>query len=75
MARPVVATTQALEGIGARVGEEVLRADSAEAFAAAVTAAAEREDLGAAARARVLRDFAWDDNLARVDTLLEGSPA
>ncbi len=73
MARPVVATAQALEGIGARVGEEVLLADSADQFAVAVLSAADRDDLGPAARARVLCDFAWDDNLARVDTLLEGA--
>lgn len=72
MARTLVATPQALEGIDARVGEEVRRADSAAELARETLAALEDgPGLGAAARARVLQDFAWDRALARVDRLLE----
>ena len=71
MARTVVATPQALEGIGARVGEEVRRAASASDLARETLAALDGPDLGPAARARVLNDFAWDSTLARVDRLLE----
>ena len=71
MARPVVATPQALEGIVARAGAEVLVAAEADDMVAAVSAALATPAMGAAARARVLADFAWDANLARVDELLE----
>jgi len=71
MARTVVATPQALEGINARVGEEVRCAASAADLARETLAALEGPELGPAARARVLNDFAWDSALARVDRLLE----
>lgn len=71
MARTVVATPQALEGINARVGEEVRCAASAADLARETLAALAGPDLGPAARARVLNDFAWDSALARVDRLLE----
>lgn len=71
MARNVVATSQALEGIGARVGEEVRRADDARGLARETLAALDGPDLGAAARTRVMSDFTWNSALARVDRLLE----
>ncbi|MBU1664310.1 MAG: TIGR03087 family PEP-CTERM/XrtA system glycosyltransferase [Gammaproteobacteria bacterium] len=71
MARTVVATPQALEGINAWVGEEVRCAASAADLARETLAALEGPELGPAARARVLNDFAWDSALARVDRLLE----
>jgi sugar transferase (PEP-CTERM/EpsH1 system associated) len=71
MARTLVATPQALEGIAARVGEEVRCAGSAAELLRETLAALEGPDLGAAARARVLNDFAWETALARVDRLLE----
>lgn len=71
MARNLVATPQALEGIHARVGEEVRRADDAAGLARETLAAIDGPDLGAAARARVINDFTWDRALARVDPLLE----
>jgi len=75
MARPVVATPQALEGIAARTGAELMVAGDAAAMAGAVMAALEKPELGRAARARVLADFAWDASLARVDALLEETRA
>jgi sugar transferase (PEP-CTERM/EpsH1 system associated) len=71
MARNLVATPQALEGIHARVGEEVRRAVDAVELARETLAALDGPDLGAAARARVMNDFTWDRALARVDPLLE----
>jgi sugar transferase (PEP-CTERM/EpsH1 system associated) len=71
MARTLVATPQALEGIDARVGEEVRCATTAVDLVHETLAALDGPDLGAAARARVMNDFAWDSALARVDQLLE----
>jgi sugar transferase (PEP-CTERM/EpsH1 system associated) len=71
MARTLVATPQALEGIAARPGEEVRCAATAADLARETLAALDGPDLGPAARARVLNDFAWDSALARVDRLLE----
>ena len=71
MARTLVATPQALEGIAARLGEEVRCAATAADLARETLAALDGPDLGPAARARVLIDFAWDSALAIVDPLLE----
>lgn len=71
MGRPVVATPQALEGIDAQQGREILVADDAAATVTAVMAAMENPELGPAARARVENDYNWAHNLARVDQLLE----
>ncbi len=71
MARNVVATPQALEGIDARIGEEVRVAADADALARETLAALDGPDLGAAARARVMTDFTWNSALARVAPLLE----
>ena len=71
MAKNLVATPQALEGIHARVGEEVRLAADTAALARETLAALDGPDLGPAARARVLNDFTWDRALARVDRLLE----
>jgi sugar transferase (PEP-CTERM/EpsH1 system associated) len=71
MAKPVVATPQALEGIAAVPEQEVRVAADAAGLAAAVLAARNDATSGAAARRRVLNDFSWANNLARVDQLLE----
>lgn len=77
MGRPVVATPEAAEGIAAEPGRELVIAAGASAFAGQVGAllddAAARASMGAAARARVLADFAWDAHLAALDELL-GTP-
>jgi sugar transferase (PEP-CTERM/EpsH1 system associated) len=71
MARPVVATPQALEGIDAIPDIEVRVAGDAAAMAAAVLTALNDSRAGPAARQRVLESFSWAHNLARVDQLLE----
>jgi len=72
MARPTVVTRDALEGIEATPGREVLLADTAEAFAAACLEAARPEaaPMGRAARQRVLSDYVWAERLRGFDELL-----
>ncbi len=71
MAKTVVCTPQAYEGITADVGKELLVAEGPGAFAAACLRVMDGLDLGAAARARVLADFDWGARLAKLGTLLE----
>jgi sugar transferase (PEP-CTERM/EpsH1 system associated) len=74
MARPVVLTPDALEGIVATPGREVILAETAPAFADACIALVQGSNgpaIGAAARARVLRDYDWDACLARYDDMLQ----
>lgn len=73
MARPVVVSAQALEGIEAVPGTELLLADGADAFAATIARllAAPDASLGAAARAKVERQYSWPSNLARIEARLE----
>ena len=73
LARPVVLTSVALEGIKAEPGREVILANTTEDFAAACCRLATFGDLGgigAAARRCVLRDFDWSVTLRRFDDLL-----
>lgn len=73
MGKTVIATPQALEGIAARVGEEILCADTPGQMAARVDQVLAGRDLGGAARARVASDYAWEASLARLDASLEGN--
>jgi sugar transferase (PEP-CTERM/EpsH1 system associated) len=73
MARPVVLTPDALEGINATPGQEVILAETTQSFADACIALAHNAAgpaIGAAARARILRDYDWDACLARYDDIL-----
>ena len=76
MARPVVATPQAFAGINAVAGRDLLVADGAAAFAAAVAAVLDGQHpgLGAAARAAVLQRHAWSATLAGLDAMLAPGP-
>ena len=73
MALPVVASPQALEGIQAHPGQDILMADGAQNFIAAIGAVLDghHAGIGAAARSAMLGHYAWDDNLRRVDALLD----
>jgi len=71
MAKTVVATPQALEGIDAIPGREVLLAGDPRTMAASILAALNDTEIGPAARRRVIESFSWAHNLARVDQLLE----
>ena len=77
MARPVVVTPQAAEGIRARAGEEYILAQDASAFSKAVINQLEQQNasLGQAARRVILRHYNWEQNLAVVDTWLDILPA
>jgi sugar transferase (PEP-CTERM/EpsH1 system associated) len=76
MAKAVVLTPQALEGIDAAVGRELLLATDSAHFIATVGAAlatpvSALAALGAAARARVQAAYSWDARLAPLDQLIE----
>lgn len=73
MARPVVVSPQALEGITAEPGEDIVLAAHGAQFASAVIALLNRPDdaLGARARKKVVDLYGWTSNLARLDAALE----
>jgi sugar transferase (PEP-CTERM/EpsH1 system associated) len=71
MEKIVVATPQALEGISATAGTEVVSADGAQQFISHISHhLMSYEDIGVAARKRILRDYNWDRNLARLGRAL-----
>jgi sugar transferase (PEP-CTERM/EpsH1 system associated) len=73
MARPVVATPQALEGIDARPGSHVLLAKDIDGFISCVERILDpllAKAVGVAARERVLQRYDWSNSLAKYDRLL-----
>ena len=74
MARPVVASPQAYEGIEAEPGRELIVANGwaaeGEAVAALIADPARAEAIGAAARARIEARYGWDARLAPLDAML-----
>lgn len=74
MARPVIATPQAREGIDAEPGRDLIVADSAMDYAARCVALAtdpaRANALGTAARACVVARYAWEPKLRLLDDLL-----
>jgi len=78
MATPVVVSPQALEGIDAVPGSELVLAEDAAAFVDAVATLLAGQDsaaaaIGAAARAKVQRRYSWSSNLACIGESLECS--
>ena len=75
MARPVVASPQAAEGISAQAGDDFMVAENIADFAAQVTAVCKGlyPDMGAQARARILLAYDWQTNLSRILPHLEAS--
>ena len=74
MARPVVASPEALEGIAANIGEEVVRADDVTDFVNKTINLLDdtnRDLIGDRARKRVVSDYGWTSNLEGLKTLLE----
>jgi glycosyltransferase involved in cell wall biosynthesis len=72
----VVVSPQALEGIDAEPGSELVLADSAPAFVDAVGTllegqASALDAIGQAARAKVQRRYSWSSNLACIGESLE----
>jgi glycosyltransferase involved in cell wall biosynthesis len=76
MSKPVIVTSDALEGIEAEVGDEILVANEAGTFAAAVCRLAidgrENRRIGAAARRRMVDHFSWQTQLCGFDRMLNG---
>lgn len=77
MAKPVVLTPAALEGVSAIPGKEVLLGSTAAELSQLVESvlAGNWRDLGQAARRRVEIDYRWDRNLRVLDELLAAMPA
>jgi len=75
MARPVVASPQALDGLDVAVGREVLIADGADAFTQRISdvlaGAIRGEEIGKAGRARVLGDYTWENKLKNLHHLFD----
>ena len=73
MAKPVVASPQALVGIDAEIGRDILVGDTPAAFAAAVEKAMAPggEEIGRRARARVIEGYSWAASLARIDAIID----
>lgn len=72
MQKTVIATPQAVDGISAVPGQEVLVALDRAGFVERIASALAMPDdtIGAAARRRVLQDYRWQYNLARLGQLL-----
>jgi len=76
MARPVIASGPAFEGVCATPGRDLLVADGAEATEAAIRAVLRgaHPGLGSAARAAVARGHDWDATLAPLEAMLRVAP-
>jgi sugar transferase (PEP-CTERM/EpsH1 system associated) len=74
MGKAVVCTSQALEGIRAVPGKEIIAANGADAFAAATVDLlrdrSRAQQLGIAARQCVEKEYTWDENLSLLDRIL-----
>ena len=74
MAKPVVATSQAFEGIKAKPGHDILVADEPQAFAQALIEILKdpnrQKELGQAARKIMEEKYSWEKNLRFLDHLL-----
>jgi glycosyltransferase involved in cell wall biosynthesis len=73
MARPVVASPAAFEGIEAEPGRELVLAaapEQAAAIAHLLAHPAKARDIGLAARRRMEADYRWDARLAPLDALV-----
>ncbi|HJW51662.1 MAG TPA: TIGR03087 family PEP-CTERM/XrtA system glycosyltransferase [Burkholderiaceae bacterium] len=77
LARPVVVSSAAAQGVSGVPGCEFEVAETAPEFARKVCAVLDRERgvaLGRAGRARILADYSWERNLSAFDRLLDGAP-
>ncbi|HEY1505984.1 MAG TPA: TIGR03087 family PEP-CTERM/XrtA system glycosyltransferase [Stellaceae bacterium] len=72
MAKPVIATPAALEGLDLQIGDEVLAASNGQKFADAIAKIFDGEmaELGARARLRIVADYGWGASLRVLDGLL-----
>ncbi|RRQ22827.1 TIGR03087 family PEP-CTERM/XrtA system glycosyltransferase [Thiohalobacter thiocyanaticus] len=75
MARPVIASPQALDGIDYPVGEDLQRAETDEQFAAAAVALLRERRSATAARDWIRRRYDWNINLSRLQAMLDPEAA
>jgi sugar transferase (PEP-CTERM/EpsH1 system associated) len=75
MARPVIATPQAAEGIRAEAGRDFILAQGEADFAHAVATQLQTTSSAAHARDCILAHYDWARNLSVIDTLFEAAPA
>jgi sugar transferase (PEP-CTERM/EpsH1 system associated) len=79
MEKTVIASPQAIEGIRAGVGKELIAAADERAYIDQTVSLLDRgastrlADIGRAARVRVLSDYSWDSSLNRLDSMMLGS--
>jgi glycosyltransferase involved in cell wall biosynthesis len=76
MEKIAVVSPQAMAGIGARPGEELVVASGENEFASKILALLRNgsdPDMGGAARNRVLECYSWEKSLGRFDALLTGT--
>lgn len=71
MARPVVATPMALNGIVAFSGDDLSVAADADDFAAKTIARLGRDETADAARRYILTNYSWDASVREVERILE----
>lgn len=73
MGKPIIVTREALEGIEAEPGRDLILANDAVSFAAAACHLAtnsDRSKIGAAARRQIVARYGWAERLCGFDTLL-----
>ena len=75
MARPVIASAQAAEGIRAAAGRDFILAQGEAEFAHAVVAQLQAAHTVECARDCILAHYDWDRNLSAVDALFDAAPA
>ena len=75
MARPVVASAQAAEGIRAEAGRDFVLAQGEAEFAHAVVVQLQTPSSAAPARDSILAHYDWARNLGVIDPLFEAAPA
>jgi sugar transferase (PEP-CTERM/EpsH1 system associated) len=76
MAKPVIASPEALTGITAVIGAEILRAATPEEFVGAIDQAIMTEQgsvIGSQARRRVIADYEWAASLRQLDAAIDGA--
>jgi len=78
MGKPVIASPEALNGISAAIGTEIIPAASPEEFADSIAQASSSDAgsvIGRNARRRVIADYAWPASLDRLDIAVDGAGA
>jgi len=75
MARPVVVTAQAAEGIRAEAGRDFMLAQDEAGLASAVVVQLQARTRCSQARACILAHYDWTRNLSMLDALFEAAPS